>query len=56
MERLHCKENWCRLAKDREDAREPAVGGAGVAGPEEKLPCVAEKRSPLRVPCHGTVS
>lgn len=46
--------DWQRWV--REDAGEPAVGGAGEAGPEEKIPREAEKRSPLRVPSHGTVS
>lgn len=46
--------DWQRQVQ--EDAGEPAVGGAGEAGPEEKIFWVAEKCSPLRVPSHGTVS
>lgn len=46
--------DWQRRV--REDAGEPAVGGAGEAVPEEKTPCAAEKCSPLRVPGRGNVS
>lgn len=51
MERLHCKENWCRLGKGRSGrgAGEPAVGGAGEAVSEQKSPCAAEKCFLLRV-------